>query len=314
MASKRQHMVSNLVSDRPPLKSLLRILAMVILGYVIMGNVVALLVISTFYSGDFMKAMSDPVGHPDIRNIMVIAQGLASLVGLVLVPSFYLKSFENRSAGNFLGNFPSARLFLILAALVVALAIGISPVTEWNAAMELPGELGKFLRSFEDQAAVLVEAFTSDLTPFSFLLVFVVIAIIPAWGEELVFRGLLQNELVRLVRNPHIGIWLAAAFFSAFHMQFFGFFPRLLIGAMLGYIYYWSGNLWIPVTFHFLNNGLQVTAIYFAQLKLHSYDMESTESAPLSAVAISILMMAALLYYCKKYLVTPPHGDAPPKL
>lgn len=292
----------NLVSDRPATVSILRILAMIIISYLIIGNVVALLVVSLFYEGNFMEAMADPVKHPDIRNIMALAQGLASLTGLVLIPAYYLKSFENRSSRRFFTNFPSWRWIFVLALIVVALALAISPVSEWNAAVDLPawtGGFGEFLREFENQAAVVVKAFVSDLTPASFLLVFVVIAVIPAWGEELVFRGLIQTEFQRAFRNPHVGIWLAAAFFSAFHLQFFGFFPRLFMGVVLGYVYYWSGNLWMPVTMHFLNNGLQVTAIYLMQLNVHSFDVESTESAPLFVVAASLLMLAGLLYFCK---------------
>lgn len=306
-------MSANLVSDRPASVSLLRILAVVILGYIIIGNVVALLVVSLLYGDNFMQAMANPLAHPDIRNIMVLAQGLASLVGLVLIPGFYLKTFEHRSARKLFTHLPTGQWVLILTATVIAMAVALSPVAEWNASVQLP-PWGDFLREFEDQAAVLVKAFVADLTPVAFMFVFVVIAIIPAWGEELVFRGLIQTEMQRAFRNPHAGIWLAAAFFSAFHMQFFGFFPRFFMGAVMGYVYYWSGNnLWMPVTLHFLNNGLQITAIYLMQLKVHSFDVESTESAPLPAVAVSLLLMAGLLYYCKKNLA-PAHREAPSEL
>lgn len=302
-------MSSNLVSDRPAAISVLSLFAMLLVGYIIIGNVVALVVISLFYQGNFMEAMTDPVGHPDIRNIMVVAQGLASLAGLVFIPTFYLKKIESRSINRFFTGFPAGKWFLVLSLSVVALAIAVSPIADWNATVHFPswtGGLENFLRGFEDQAAKLVRAFVSDLSPGEFLMVFVVIAIIPALGEELVFRGFIQTELVRAFRNPHVGIWFAAAFFSAFHLQFFGFFPRLFMGATMGYLYHWSRNLWIPITYHFLNNGIQVTAIYLAQLELHSYDVESTESAPLLAVVISLLMLVGLLYYCKKNLAPVP--------
>jgi membrane protease YdiL (CAAX protease family) len=311
-------MSANPISDRPASLSLLRILAMVIFGYIVMGNVVALLVISLLYPGNLMEAMADPVAHPDIRNVLVLAQGLASLVGLVLIPAWYLAVLEKRSIRPLFVQWPSLRWTGVLAAVIIALALAISPVAEWNANMELPswtGGLGDTLKAFEDQAAALVKTFVSDLSPATFLMVFVVIAVIPGIGEELVFRGLIQNELQRVFRNPHAAIWVAAALFSAFHLQFFGFFPRLLIGALLGYLYYWSGNLWIPVLGHFLNNAMQVTAIYLMQLKVHSFDVESTESAPWPLVVISLLMLAGLLYYCKKNLnPTPTPRDIPPAI
>jgi len=281
---------------------------MVIFGYIVMGNVVAMLVISILYPGNLMEAMADPVSHPDIRNIMLFAQGLASLVGLVLIPWYYLRTFEHRTLSKFFTGFPSWQWVIVLTALVVALSISISPIAEWNSNVKLPswtGALGDLLRQFEEQAAILVKAFLADLTPASFLLAFIVIAMVPALGEELVFRGLIQNEFRRALGNPHVAIWLSAALFSAFHMQFFGFVPRLILGAAMGYVYYWSGNLWVPVLLHFLNNGIQVLAIYLAQLNVHSLDVESTESAPMPYVLGALLLMAGLLYYCKTNLITP---------
>lgn len=300
-------MSANLVSDRPAAISILRILAMIVFGYLIMGNVVAILVISLLFDGNLIEAVGDPLNHPEIRDIMLFAQGLASLVGLVFIPWFYLRSFEHRSFARFFSGIPSALWFPVLSALVIAFAISISPIVEWNAALQFPewtGALGQYLANMEKQAEILVRAFTSNLTPATFTLVFVVIAIIPAIGEEFVFRGLIQTELQRAFGNPHVAIWLAAAFFSAFHFQFLGFFPRMLIGALLGYVYFWSGNLWLPIVVHFLNNGLQVIALYLKQLGVITLDLESPESAPMPYVALALAITGALIYYCKKNLGT----------
>jgi len=278
---------------------------MIILGFLVIGNVVAALVISLLYTGDLLKALENPAETPDLGTILVVAQGLAALVGLVLIPWFYIRTLEQRPLRNFFGPFPNVLWFLVLGMVTVALIVGISPITEWNANMQLPesfGGLGDFMRDMEEKAAQLTTAMTSNLTFGSFALVFVVVAIIPAIGEELVFRGLIQTELQRALGNPQAAIWLGAIIFSAFHMQFFGFIPRLLIGALLGYLYFWSGSLWYPVLGHFLNNGLQVLGIYLMQQKVITYDMDSTESAPFFLVIMSVAMLAGLLYYCKKNL------------
>ncbi|MDR0547519.1 MAG: CPBP family intramembrane metalloprotease [Dysgonamonadaceae bacterium] len=86
--------------------------------------------------------------------------------------------------------------------------------------------------------------------PVNILLVCVLAAI----SEELIFRGLLQNLLSRAVRNPHAAIWITAIIFSAFHLQFYGFIPRMLIGAYLGYLLYYTGSIWVSVLAHFTNN------------------------------------------------------------
>lgn len=292
----------NLISDRSAPISVLRILVMVIIGYIIMGNVVAILVISLLYDGNLAEAIAFPLEHPEIRNIMLLAQGLASLVGLVLVPWYYLRSFEHRSPKVLFGSFPSFVWFGMLTIITIGFAIAISPISEWNANIKLPdwmGAFGEYMTTMEKQAEVVVKLFTSNMTPAVFIFVFVIVAVLAAVGEEFVFRGLIQNELQRAFGNPHVGIWLAAAFFSAFHLQFFGFFPRMLLGAFMGYVYYWSGNLWYPMLTHFLNNGLQLIGLYLYQLGAHSMNVESTESAPLPAVLISIVITGGLLYYVR---------------
>jgi membrane protease YdiL (CAAX protease family) len=312
-------MNGTIISSRPASISLLRIFAMITMGYLVMGNVIAMLVITLLYDGNLVEAVTNPADHPEIRNVILLAQGLASFVGLVLIPWYYLRVFEKKPLKIFFGKLPSGLWFGILSFTVVAFAIAISPVAEWNANAEFPawaGSLGRYLKDLEDQAEVLVKLLTSNMSPVYFSFVFLVVAVIAGVGEELVFRGFVQTEFVRAFKNPHLGIWLAAVFFSAFHMQFFGFFPRLLIGAMLGYLYFWSGNLWIPIICHFLNNGLQVIGLYLYQLNIHHVDMESTDSAPLALVAVSFVATAGLLFYCKNNLPLLPKssGDSPSQL
>ena len=90
-------MQANLISDRPASISVLRILTMVIVGHIVMGNVIVILTISLLYKGNLVEAMAFPLEHPEIRTIMLLAQGLASLTGLILVPWYYLQTFEHRS-------------------------------------------------------------------------------------------------------------------------------------------------------------------------------------------------------------------------
>lgn len=92
-------------------------------------------------------------------------------------------------------------------------------------------------------------------SPWDFIINLFVIAVIPALGEEFIFRGHLQQYFSDWMKNAHLGIWLAAFFFSAMHLQFEGFLPRLILGGILGYLFYFTGNLWIAIWAHFLNNA-----------------------------------------------------------
>ena len=112
---------------------------------------------------------------------------------------------------------------------------------------------------------------------------------------------MIQNELHKATNNIHVSIWFAAVLFSAIHFQFFGFVPRMLLGALFGYLYYWSGSLMLAILAHFVNNAVSVVALYLYQQGTFSFDVESQESAPLNIVIFSALLTVGLLYYFYKY-------------
>ena len=99
------------------------------------------------------------------------------------------------------------------------------------------------------------------------------VAMIPAIGEELLFRGVLQKQLIKGLGNAHVAIILTAVIFSAFHLQFLGFFSRALLGMLFGYLYYWSKNMWYPILTHFTNNGLALLLAIIYGVDMDAKDM-----------------------------------------
>ena len=186
--------------------------------------------------------------------------------------------------------------------LVVLLTLTFIPVNgliiEWNQALRLPAALApleQWMRHKEDELAVLTRFLTTFGTvPALFMAVFT-IGVVAAVGEEVLFRGILQRKFTAWTGNVHAGIWLAAALFSAIHLQFYGFFPRMLLGALFGYLLVWSGNLWVPMVAHFVNNGFTVLMLFLYQRKLTTLDIESTDAVPVPAVVAGTLLTAALL-------------------
>jgi len=248
--AKIAHMNDPLISNKPPLISLFRILLVVLLfGWVILGQVLALVVAALYYDGNLMNAFADPINHPDLRDTILLSQGVAAFIGFIFVPWFYLKISEKRSLDIFFkGESQWPLLMLVLMVAIIGLALAISPLAEWNAGIQFPDWMsgfGRWVKETEAMAEAIVKSITSNMTSLTFIFTFLVVAVIPAFGEELVFRGLIQTELQRAVKNPHIAIWVTSILFSAFHLQFLGFVPRMMIGAFLGYLYFWSGNLWI---------------------------------------------------------------------
>lgn len=145
---------------------------------------------------------------------------------------------------------------------------------------------------YEDQTAEILGLILGDmLSPWIFAINILIIAILPGIGEELIFRGILQKHLGHMLRHPIAGIWIAAAIFSAIHLQFEGFLPRMALGAILGYLYYWTGNLWVPIIAHAFNNGIQVAVIYATGMDLSTFDQESSGQLYAWMIPLSVGLM-----------------------
>jgi uncharacterized protein len=123
-----------------------------------------------------------------------------------------------------------------------------------------------------------------------------IMALIPAIGEELVFRGILQQQLMRKL-TPIVSILLAGAIFSAIHFQFEGFFSRWLLGALLGWLYWRTQNFWVPVAAHFFNNAFQVVAQYFYASDLSTMDLEKDVEVPWFVAAISVFLIVVVMRF-----------------
>jgi membrane protease YdiL (CAAX protease family) len=163
------------------------------------------------------------------------------------------------------------------------------------------GSLDKWLRAVELQNGEITKAMLNTTTIAGLIFNLLVIAIVPGLVEELFFRGILQNLLHESVKNKHIAIWITAIIFSAVHMEFLGFFPRMMMGAMLGYMYMWSGNIWINMIAHALNNGISVIAFYLFQNQYIKTDIDKMEHYGLVPTTIAIALFAAsyFLFYKK---------------
>lgn len=148
----------------------------------------------------------------------------------------------------------------------------------------------------EDSATRLLETVMTMNSPGELLLNILVVGVLPAIGEELLFRGLLQRRLA-LRFSPIWAIWITAIVFSAIHFQFAGFLPRMLLGALLGYLFYWSRNLWIPILAHFFFNSFQVIAQYAYGDQLEQLDMEGPTEPSWIGGFSSLLLLLILGYW-----------------
>jgi membrane protease YdiL (CAAX protease family) len=172
----------------------------------------------------------------------------------------------------------------ILLMLVALPAINL--LSYWNQQMSLPAflePLEQWMKTSEESAKVLTEQFMQATTFGGLIINLLLMAVLPALGEELTFRGVLQRLLTPRIttsspyhQTPHIAIWCSALLFSAIHLQFYGFVPRMLMGALFGYMLVWTGTIWVPILMHFTNNAAAVL-LYFVSLRA-GWDMEKMDA------------------------------------
>ncbi|MPR32538.1 CPBP family intramembrane glutamic endopeptidase [Salmonirosea aquatica] len=288
-------------------RSLLVLVGFILVGMSV-GNILAVLVlVKVLGSGQGIADMDiintlirSPQDVPNGWYALLLLQAMAHVSTYLIPPLLYWFYIERRKLHDFRTRpFTPPVLWGLTLVVVLAFMPLNSLIIEWNAEMKLPDALGgveQWMRSQEDQLARLTDFMTAFETPKQFVVAMLVIGVLPAIGEEVLFRGVLQRKLTEQWVNPHLAIWVAAALFSAIHVQFYGFLPRMLLGALFGYLYYWSGSLLIAIFAHFVNNGIMVLMLYLYHLGLVDYNIEDNESVPWPAALASLVVTVALLY------------------
>lgn len=194
------------------------------------------------------------------------------------------------------------KTILFLIATFIAMTPAMNYLVEWNANISLPESM-KGIETWMRNAENAAQAVTDKiLNNNNILLSILLVGVLTGLSEEFLFRGGLQRILITRPMNAHIAIWLTAFIFSAIHFQFFGFFPRLIIGAFFGYLAYWSGSLWTAIIAHALNNSTVIIAHainHQSGFNLDTLGVTQSGEFPLLAF-ISVIITAILIYFFPK--------------
>ena len=246
------------------------------------------------------------IDNPESIRILKYFQVVQS-IGLFIIPPIIIGWLFSEKLTEYLFlNRSATKLSVVLAIFITILALPFINFTgELNSRMELPQWLSgveSWMKNAEENAALLTEAFLKVDTTRGLLFNLFMIALLPAIGEELLFRGVIQKIFTSWTKNHHWGIWITAILFSALHIQFFGFIPRMLLGVLFGYLLIWSGSIWLPVIAHFVNNGFAVLAIHFINKNLLDPKVENIGSTPDSyySALISFVLVCVLLLIMKQ--------------
>ena len=212
-----------------------------------------------------MGSNSDSTGNFTINDLKILQ--VVSVVLLFIIPALLLALlFSSEKLHYFqLNKFPSWIFVVISAILIISAIPFIGYLEGLNKAIALPrafSGIEHWMKASEDKVQEIEEAFMKNQSITGLIVNLFVVAFMAALSEELFFRGLIQRSMLNFTKKTHFAVWTTALLFSAFHLQFYGFLPRAILGALLGYIYVWSGSLWTSIIVHFLNNALVLILTY----------------------------------------------------
>ena len=206
-------------------------------------------------------------GIPGSEKSHLLLNSFIQCLLVFCLPAYLLSKFSSSNWEEWL-KLKKAPSVKSLAGVVILYVISLPAMewlVEWNSHLALPESLSgldKMLREWEESAASTTNIILQSESLFSMISSVLIVGVLTGFSEELFFRGGVQGVFCQSGMKKSMAVWLAAFIFSAMHFQFFGFIPRLLMGACFGYLLLWTGSIWVPIFAHVLNNSIVVISAY----------------------------------------------------
>lgn len=178
-------------------------------------------------------------------------------------------------------------------------------IVEWNENIDLPAALSQWetkMKALETTAQESVKILMGGTSIGDLIMGILIIGVFAGFSEEIFFRGALLGCMMNSRLNKHLAIWIAAIVFSLFHMQFYGFVPRVILGAYFGYIVWWTGSVWVSAIIHAFNNSVIVTAEWMSRAGIIDIDINHTGSASFALIIGSMVLTGGVLRASLKHL------------
>jgi len=239
---------------------------------------------------DILAGSMDLTDSDEI-NLMKYLQ-MVSQLGIFVLPSviFAWLSYGEIEKSLALHRIPTYQSLIMTIFLVFAMLPGIHVLIQFNESLQLPDFLQgieTWMQQKENEAKRLTESFLNTTSLDGLAINMLMIGILASIGEELLFRSVLIKLLLEWFKNKHVAVVLSALIFSAFHLQFYGFLPRFALGLLFGYLFLWSGSVWLPILAHFVNNGSAVVISFLA--KKNILDIEAGEFGAIDNLPIIVM-------------------------
>lgn len=258
------------------------------------------MLLTSWLAGMDMDSKADLLAlavKPEYNLPIKILIGINHLTVFILCPLIYLHLFYRHRIMLFLG---TQRFSFVLLIWGVIMLFCTYPLMGYLAMITERIAWPDWMTDMDKSS---MDSLTSILkmdTPLDLMVNLIIVAILPGIGEELLFRGIIQNEILHKTANVIFSIIITAIIFSAFHFQVTGFLPKMLIGAILGYIYFIGKDIRLPMLLHTINNGMATLALYFADLPLTQTEPMPEADITIWSAMISLILSAAIGYYIYK--------------
>ncbi len=275
-----------------------------------MGTVASLPVWITM-TGKSLLSMGKEMLNPANINALKMIQVVSTLF-VFFIPAVLTARIVTRMPFAHLGFRKSVKLNR--AAITVMLMFCALPLVgflaEVNKIIPITAAMRKTFDAMESSYSEQVKLIATFKTPGDYIIALLIIALLPALFEEVFFRGGMQSILLRWFKIPWLAILITGIIFSAIHFSWYGFIPRVALGMVLGYIFFYTGNLWYSILAHFFNNALMVTVLYWQYMKEKKVNMEVGDSAPWWAGLISAAIVVGLFYVLRRMMSTKVYPDS----
>jgi membrane protease YdiL (CAAX protease family) len=286
-----------LLENSPPILQLFLVIAF-------LGIAMILITLLSFMSLLFFYGIDETLSLFTFENLgfLRFSQIIQSITIFVL-PSFFAAYLFSKKPTKLLGfDNPKIILFLLACIMFIICQPMISILANVNNDLIFP----EFLKSFEDKIRImenennnLVFRLLDTCQPSAVIINIFMIVIIPAFGEEIFFRGTLQPLFHKMFKNKHFAVWITAFIFAAIHLQFFTFLPRFVLGALLGYLFLYGKNIWYSIAGHLINNLISFIVFYYYRHFQPEINPMNPNSDDFSWFIITgSIVLVATLFYC----------------
>jgi membrane protease YdiL (CAAX protease family) len=256
--------------------------------------------------------LQDALSKTENANLSRAVQFISTLFAMAL-PAIIFSRIVNRKPFRYIGfnkAISGKQVFILIVVVIIALTLS-AALSELNEMIPISKSLEQSFKKMEEEYNKQVFAIANMKTMQDYIVSLIIIALLPAIFEEMLFRGCLQPVMINITKNAFAGILITAILFSALHASFYGFLSRLALGVILGYIFYYSKNLWLPIIFHFLHNALGVTELYVLSKKgLLNSNAMNEDTLPLyyGLIALAALYFAFRIFKKESEVVISMHN------